>query len=231
MNKTPAFTGFRKEAFTFFKQIGFYQSREWYLENKPTYEKEALQPMITLVAELTKEMQKMKLPLAGDPKRSLFRIHRDVRFSKDKTPYKTHIAATLSRDGRKLSPGMLYVHISPEECFAAIGTWHPAPDELARLRAAVAGHPKRWLTILKELEAEGLELSQEEMLKRMPRGLESFADSPLAGSLKQRNFILHQPLPASSVSSKKLVSEITAFIKKGRKFLEFQWSAVDEGRK
>lgn len=224
------FKGFSKKTFAFFRGIDFYQSKDWYLQNKPVYEKEALQPMIGLVSELTREMKKLGLPLAGDPKTSLFRIHRDIRFSKDKTPYRTHIGATLSRDGRKLSPGMLYVHIAPDESFMAMGTYHPDRESLAALRQAIARNPKHWLNIIKKLEGEGLELSEREMLTRMPRGFESFAESPVADTLRQRSFIIRSPFPASSLGNRKLISEVVSFVKKGRKFLEFTWSAMDHAR-
>lgn len=226
-----AFTGFSKQAFGFFRNIEFYQSREWYLENKPVYEKEVLRPMIGLLGELTEEMEKLGLPLAGDPKTSLFRIHRDVRFSKDKTPYRTHIGATLSRDGRKLSPGMLYIHIAPEGSFLAMGTYHPDPAELAGIREAIVKKSKRWLDIIEELRVAGLELSDQEMLKRMPRGYDAYADKPIAESLKQRSFVVRRMLPQSSLGSRKLIKEIVKFAEAGQKFLEFQWLAVDHARK
>lgn len=226
-----AFNGFSKQAFGFFKNIEFYQSKEWYLENKYVYETQALQPMISLLGEMNREMKELGLPLAGDPKTSLFRIHRDIRFSKDKTPYRTHIGATLSRDGRKLSPGMLYIHVSPEDSFLAMGTYHPAPDELGGIREAIVKKSKRWLDIIQELSDAGLELSNREMLKRMPRGYDEYVDKPIAESLKQRSFVVRRALPQASLSSRKLIKEIVKFVDVGKKFLEFQWAAVDQKRK
>lgn len=221
------FSGFSKKAFSFFRSIEFYQSREWYTENKAIYEKEALLPMICLVNELTERMKDLGLPLAGDPKKSLFRIHRDVRFSKDKTPYRTHIGATLSRDGRKLSPGMVYVHVSPERSFVALGTYHPASEELAAIRAAIANKQKRWLNIIHEMREAGLELSTEDMLKRLPRGYESFADSPVADYLKRRSFIVRRDLPHASLGNRKMMDELIKFVEDGHRLLTFTWSAID----
>lgn len=230
--KSPdtVFNGFDKKAFTFFKGLEFYQNKQWFTENKPVYEKEVLRPLGNLVNELAVEMDNIGLPLTGDPQRSIFRIHRDVRFSKDKTPYKTHASAVLSRDGRKMSPGMLYIHIASERSFAAIGTYHPDPDSLAAIRDAIAASPERWLKIHRDMDKNGFELYREDMLKRLPRGYEAFADSPIAESLKLRSFITSYTLPAASLGNKKLVDEIVGFVGKGRKFLEFNWSAIDHAR-
>ncbi|HEU5048456.1 MAG TPA: TIGR02453 family protein [Rickettsiales bacterium] len=228
--EAEAFSGFSKQALGFFKNLAFYQSRDWFLENKEIYDTQVMVPLRALVGELAGEMEKLGLPLTGDPKRSIFRIYRDVRFSKDKTPYKTHASMVLMRDDRKLSPGMVYVHIDPEGSFVAMGTYHPEPDMLAALRGSIVKSQKRWLGIVKDMERQGLELSQEEMLTRLPRGFDDYADSPVAHHLKMRSLVTRRDLPASVVGSRKLIKAVTDFVEEGRKFLEFNWSAEDHMR-
>ena len=116
-----AFQGFAPQALPFFKALAFHQTREWFEENRETYETAVRAPMGDLAEETAARLAKAKIPIKGDRKSSLFRIHRDVRFSKNKDPYKTNAGVALTRSGSKNDPGVLYFHLSPEECFFAAG--------------------------------------------------------------------------------------------------------------
>src|SRR6476619_7498956 len=113
------FNGFGLQALAFFKALKFHQSKEWFEENKAIYRGDVLEPMVALLDDLTATCAKQRIPLKADGKRSIFRLNRDVRFSKDKSPYKTHAGAVMTRSGGKNDPGVLYIHVSPEGCFAA----------------------------------------------------------------------------------------------------------------
>ena len=165
-----AFSGFGPQAVPFFKALAFHQTKDWFEANRAIYEDEIKGPLGDLVEDLAARFAKAKTPLKGDRKASLFRINRDVRFAKDKSPYKTNAGAVLSRTGAKNDPGMLYFHVSAEGCFAAAGFWQPEPDALARLRAAIVRAPKAWKTMVAKLADGGLALEDEHALKRAPRG-------------------------------------------------------------
>lgn len=113
------FSGFASDDLAFLKGLAVHNDRDWFTAHRAAYD-DGLKPALeALVAATTQALAARGVPLAGDAKKSLFRIHRDVRFSKDKSPYKTHVSATLTRTGpdglwRKMSPGMVYVHIEPE---------------------------------------------------------------------------------------------------------------------
>lgn len=113
------FSGFASDDLAFLKGLAAHNDRDWFTAHRAAYD-DGLKPALeALVAATTDALAARGLPLAGDAKKSLFRIHRDVRFSKDKSPYKTHVSATLTRTGpdglwRKMSPGMVYVHIEPK---------------------------------------------------------------------------------------------------------------------
>ena len=100
------FAGFGPKALPFFKALAFHQSREWFEANRETYESAVKGPMGDLVEDVAERLGRSKIPIKGDRKSSLFRIHRDVRFSKDKSPYKTNAGAVITRDGGKDSPGL-----------------------------------------------------------------------------------------------------------------------------
>jgi len=108
------FPGFAAVDLAFLTGLAVNNDREWFAAHRAPFD-EGLKPtLVALILDLNEALEARGLPLAGHPKNTVFRIHRDVRFSKDKKPYKTHVSATLTRDGQKISPGMLYVHIEPQ---------------------------------------------------------------------------------------------------------------------
>ncbi|SFK07466.1 DUF2461 domain-containing protein [Caulobacter sp. UNC279MFTsu5.1] len=109
-----SFPGFAAADLAFLTGLAAHNDREWFTANRAVYDDRLKPALAALIDALNAAFAARDLPLAGDPKKSVFRIHRDVRFSKDKRPYKTHVSATLTRDGQKLSPGLVYVHIEPE---------------------------------------------------------------------------------------------------------------------
>ena len=117
-----SFQGFGTQALPFFKALAFHQSKEWFNANRETYERAVKGPMGDLVEDTAARLAQAKIPIKGDRKSSAFRIHRDVRFSQNKDPYKTHAGVVLTRSGTKNDPGVLYFHLSPTECFFAAST-------------------------------------------------------------------------------------------------------------
>ncbi|CAN7501952.1 DUF2461 domain-containing protein [Caulobacter sp. LjRoot300] len=114
-----SFPGFAAADLAFLTGLAAHNDRDWFTANRAVYDQRLKPTLAALIDALNAAFAARDLPLAGDPKKSVFRIHRDVRFSKDKRPYKTHVSATLTRanlDGtwQKLSPGLVYVHIEPE---------------------------------------------------------------------------------------------------------------------
>jgi len=109
-----AFPGFAPADLAFLSNLAARNERDWFIANRAVYD-EVLKPALgALIADASTTCAARGLPLGGDPNKSQFRIHRDVRFSKNKSPYKTHLSAVLTRDGLKMSPGMAYIHIEPE---------------------------------------------------------------------------------------------------------------------
>ena len=141
------FSGFGPQAIPFFKALAFHQTKDWFDANRAIYDDEIKGPLGDLVEELAARFAKAKTPLKGDRKASLFRIHRDVRFAKDKSPYKTNAGAVLTRTGTKNDPGLIYIHVAADGCFVAAGFYQPEPEALARPRAAspppASGSPSR----------------------------------------------------------------------------------------
>ena len=171
------FQGFGPQALPFFKALAFHQTKEWFEDNRATYESCVKGPMGDFAEDAAARLAKAKIPIKGDRKTSPFRIHRDVRFAKNKDPYKTNAGVAMTRSGSKNDPGVLYFHLSPEECFFAAGFYRLDPPLIGKLRDAAARAPKAYKHMIAKLETRGLALSEEDALKRAPRGFEAVDDA------------------------------------------------------
>ena len=216
------FSGFAPSALKFLRDLAKNNDRKWFLPRKHIYETELLEPLRALVADATESMRKAKIPIGADPLRSTFRIYRDIRFSPDKRPYKTNLGAYLPAHGSHDEPGGLYVHIEPKKSFMAVAFYQLDKPVLLRWRTAMAKDPKRFQAMLRALEKNGLKLSdQSESLKRMPRGFEPYADSPIEKYFRVGSFVVSEPLSDKDVSSKAVVDRMVALAKKAKPLLAY----------
>ncbi|TGQ42754.1 TIGR02453 family protein [Mesorhizobium sp. M00.F.Ca.ET.216.01.1.1] len=222
------FNGFGEKAIPFLKALDFHQSREWFQENRDLYERELYQPFGDLVETLTKRFATARLGLRGDRKKSLFRINRDVRFSKDKRPYNRHLSAILSPDGTKMEQGVFYVHIGLERCFADIAWWQPGPELLLAMRNAIATRPDKFRALVAALKKNRLELETEGRMKRTPRGFEHVSDSDLAKVIRNRHFYVQHVVDPAGIHTAALVDELVDFTLRARPLLD--WGRGIEGR-
>ena len=138
-----------KDYVSFFKQLGANNSTEWFNANKKKYEQHVKEPFNTLVQQVIDLMKKVDPAMKIQPKDSIFRINRDIRFSNDKNPYKTYMAAVVSRAGRKdpSVPG-IYFHVGANELSIVGGTYEPQKEDLEKIRKAIVKDPKRVNKIL-----------------------------------------------------------------------------------
>ena len=225
------FQGFGPQALPFLKALAFHQTKDWFEANRATYETDLKTPMGDLVEDLTAAFAKAKVPLKGDRKASLFRIHRDVRFSKNKDPYKTNVGAVMTRiGGSKNEPGLFYFHVAVEGCFAAAGFYDPEPETLARLRGAMARAPKAWKQMLAKLDKAGLAPSQDYALKRNPRGFEEVEDEAILAALRFKSIVVTRPLPESRLARPELIGDLVAFAKDATPLLAWGWDALTDAR-
>lgn len=191
------------------------------MPRKRIYETELLEPLRALVADASEAMRKAKIPIGADPTRSLFRIYRDIRFSRDKSPYKTNLGAYLSSGGHD-QPGGLYIHIQPKQSFMAVAFYELDKDDLLRWRTAMAEHPERFQSMLRALQRNKLTISAgHEALKRMPRGFEAHAQSPIARYFRLGSFTVSQQLSDRDVASDRLVDRMVAFVKRAKPLMEY----------
>ncbi len=183
---TEPFTGFRPEAIQFLADLAANNDRAWFQPRKAEYEGLLKRPLETLCAALAERFEVMGIPLRADPARSPFRIYRDVRFSKDKSPYKTNVGASFPWTGGGDGSAGGYFHLSPGEIFIGGGMWHPEPARLNAFRRIVDMDPVRVHAVIDEptfVEAFGQVTGNR--LMRVPQGYH--ADHPDAELLKLKD--------------------------------------------
>ncbi len=225
------FSGFTPAAYRFLIELGLNNAKPWFEVNRATYESAVKTPVAMLVTEVSAELARRGLPLEGDPKRSSFRIHRDTRFSNDKTPYKTHSGSVWYRQGSgKDGAGVLYFHLAAEGCFIAAAFYRPEAEVLGAIRERVRVHPDRFLAMQADLAARAITLDTTDSLTRMPRGFEDLKDSPVAPALRLRSFVVRQDLPLEATTGPALVGTIVDMAERTLPLLRFGWDAVDEVR-
>ena len=210
----------------FFRDLDNNQNKEWFAANKPRYEQFVRGPLQSLVADVSSQLKKARLPLYGDPHRALFRINRDIRFSKDKRPYQTHASAALTRDGEKHSPGVLYIHIDPTGSFVAAGFYCPEPPTLLAMRQGLVAQPAGWGKVELALLKADLSLMSDDTLVRVPRGFED-ASPKLAEVIKLKSWVVRRELSAADISRPSLVDQIVALARDSKPLLNFGWDALE----
>ena len=183
----PPFDGFPKEGIKFLRQLKKNNNREWFGKHKAEYEDFVKLPMQSLIATLQAPMAELSAEFDVNPKRSMFRIYRDIRFSKNKAPYKTHAAAVFHLKGRWADSAGFYVHIEPGNIYVGGGIYMPDSKQLKKIRSALVEHAKEFLTIVEDEKFRkrfsGLEGAK---LQRIPQGFPS--DHWMGEWLKYKSF-------------------------------------------
>jgi len=213
---SPGFGGFRPAAFRFLRDLSKNNEKAWFEANRDVYERELRDPMRRLVETLDARLGSIAPEIIGDPKRSMFRIHRDIRFSRNKSPYKTNAGAWLyHRDaGRKVGTvgegggAGFYFHIDSTTCFMAGGIWMPARPALLRIREVIAAQPTALmrLTSAPKFRRRFDGLNEEAKLRRVPR--EFPTDHPAAEWLKLQSFTASASIEPGVVTSPRLVDRL-----------------------
>jgi len=211
------FDGFADRDARFFRSLARNQRRDWFEAHRREYEQGWLAPMKALLGEIRDRIDPMlpHHPL-GAPK--VFRIHRDVRFAKDKSPYKTHIGGYVPLEGTGNGPSgvtALYAHIGATEVFVASGQYMMDPPQLARFREAVQDERRgpEIVAILRKLRRAGFVPGSHDVLQRVPRGIDP--DHPRADLLKRKGLIVSFPaLPRELLTTRQLVNWLAAHVKR-----------------
>jgi len=213
--------------FDFLKKLARNNNREWFEKNKAKYI--AIKDSFDgFVAGLLDEMITFDNALAGlDPKKLTFRIYRDVRFSKDKTPYKKNMSAGISPTGKGMGKPGYYLHIQPgNESYVALGLFHPEPETLARIRQEIDYNGDDLLTLFnaKKFRSNFGKFWDGDTLKTAPKGYPK--DHPLADWLRLKSFIIIHNFTDKEVLDKKFLKKLTAVMQSGKPLNDFLTHAL-----
>ena len=194
-------SSFSPELFAYLRDLKRHNQREWFLENKARYDAVVKAPALQFIADFEPHLRKISPEFLAIPKAvggSLFRIQRDIRFSKDKSPYKTHVGIRfLHRNAKNVHAPIFYLHLEPGGSFAGIGVWHPEPPTLEKIRQAIVEDPRGYkkasegARFRKRFEVGG------DSLKRPPRGYNP--EHPLIEELKRKDFVASRPLDEKDI--------------------------------
>jgi uncharacterized protein (TIGR02453 family) len=206
----------------FLKDLKKNNNKPWFEKNKSVYA-DAKEDFESFVAQVIEGLGKTEPDIAPlQAKDVTYRIYRDVRFSKDKTPYKTHMGAYLNKGGKKSPTAGFYLHLEPGKNMAGGGLWMPMAPELNKLRQEIDYNFEEWSGIVtnrtfKKIFPDGLE--QEEILSRPPKGYDD--ENPAIGYLKLKSFIVTRTFTDEEVLSKSLLKELVKTFGAMREFVQF----------
>jgi uncharacterized protein (TIGR02453 family) len=211
----------------FLKKLKRNNNREWFEKNKPKY-LEVKDVFDVFVADLLEQMIAFDSSLAGqDPKKLTFRIYRDVRFSKDKTPYKSHVSAAFSSVGKGMGKPGYYFQLEPgNKSFVGIGMFQPVPEYLTQIRQEIDYNGDKLAAIVKEkkFKSNFTKFWDEDALKNAPKGYPK--DHPHADWLRLRSFIVTHEFKDSEVTDKKFVKKLTEVMRSGKPLNDFLGEAI-----
>jgi uncharacterized protein (TIGR02453 family) len=220
---------FGPELFTYLRDLRANNDREWFAANRDRYEEQLLEPALAFVDAFAGPLAKISPHFRADARPSggsLFRIYRDTRFSKDKSPYKTNVGIHFRHERAKdaSAPGY-YLHLGPDDVFAGGGIWHPDTAGATRIREAIVADPKGWTratrtgAFAKQLELGG------ESLKRVPSWAD--AEHPLAEDLKRKDFFGSAKLSEDHAVAPGFVDQYAQICRAGAPLMRFLCEALD----
>ncbi len=194
---------FSTATFDFLQDLELFNERAWFEVNRDRYEADVREPLLELIDDLNEPVHDRVSPhLVCDPRKvggSMFRINRDTRFSKDKSPYKTAAAAYLRHDVGKETPAPgVYLHLEPGNSLVGVGLYHPPSDALRVVRQAIVDDPAGWETASAMVTPRSAWSFAGDSLSRAPRGFP--ADHLQVEDLKRTSFAITRPLTEAQVT-------------------------------
>ena len=221
--------GISPALFDFLRDLKENNNKEWFQKNKDRYEKVVKEPLLEFIADFGQRAPAISPHITAIPKASggsLFRIYRDLRFSRDKTPYKAAAAIQFRHESGKdvHAPGY-YLHLEPGIVFAGCGIWRPDSAALSKIRSSIAGKPEEWKRIIGNRTFVESFTLEGDSLKKPPKGFDP--DHPLIDDLKRKDFVASVELDEQIVCRASFLDDYFELCRKGAPFMEFLTEALD----
>jgi len=218
---------FSREALNFLSELRIHNKRDWFEKNKERYNARVRDPFLRFIADLAPGLRKINPHIVVDPsptRGSMMRIYRDIRFSRDKSPYKTSAAAHFWHEkGKDGATPAYYLHLEPSGSLIGAGIWRPEPRALRKIRDAIVADPKRWKRITSAGQLGYCKMTGES-LKRPPRGYDP--EHPLIEDIKRRDFTLGRPLADGEVLRRDFLQLTLTNFRQTAPFVEFLSDAI-----
>lgn len=225
----PVFQGFGQGTIGFLQELEANNNRDWFQANKHRYEAEVLAPALDFISAMGAELEGFAPHFTALPKRmggSLMRVYRDVRFSRNKAPYKTNIGIQFRHEqGKDVHAPGYYLHMQSSGCFLAAGMWRPAPEALQAIRSRIAEKPRAWQRVREDEDFNNVFNFGGEALKRPPRGFD--ADSPHVEDIKRKSFIGGCDFPVANAARPGFVGEAAGTFAQAGPLMAFLCAAVN----
>lgn len=220
---------FNRKTIAFLKELSQNNNKDWFNENRQRYEDEVRTPAFNYIEAMDHHIASISPHFTVSAKKvggSLMRVHKDIRFSKDKTPYKTNIGINFRHArGKDVHAPGFYLHIEPGDVFLGAGIWRPESSTLKNVRTLIDEYPKEWKKLSSKITAKDEFEFGGESLKRPPRGFQE--EHPLIDVLKRKDFIAIHQMKASSVYAKDFEKQTARLFKKAAPLIKFICEADD----
>jgi uncharacterized protein (TIGR02453 family) len=221
---------FSDKSFRFLRGIARHNERAWFLDHKADYEAHVRGPFMQLLLDLQPGLAQVSGHFRADPRPSggsLFRLHRDTRFARDKTPYKRWQGARLFHArAREVAAPSFYIHLEPGACFVGAGLWHPEPATQRRVRQFIVDNPGSWETAAHAPAfRRRYDLESSDTLVRPPRGFP--ADFRFIDDLRRSNFVAVRALDDSAMTGPRLRQTLEKDLQGLGPFVDYLCAALD----
>jgi len=243
---------FDARLFAFLTDLAAHNDRAWFQDNKPRFEADVREPLRRFIIDFAPRLARISRQFTADPRRSMFRIHRDTRFSRDKRPYKTHVAAQFRHRGLgdalpealraeglpfgtlETPPGTpaagdvhgpgFYLHLEPGEVFMGAGMWRPERAALKHIRDRIAAHPEVWREARDATYGKRGLYPDGEALKRPPRGYDP--EHPMIDDLRRTDFVVVADLSEAAALRPDFLNRFAACCRAAAPYMRFLTEAV-----
>lgn len=214
--------------FSFLRDLKKNNNRDWFGINKARYENDVKKPAMDFICAFAPALARLSKHFIADPQKSMFRIYRDTRFSKDKSPYKTHVGIQFRHiSGKDAHAPGFYLHLEPQHVFVGIGSWRPDSTALAKIRDAIVAAPAAWKRASQGKKFSSFFELGGESLKRPPKGYDP--EHKWVEDLKRKDFIASAALTTNIVSQPGFVKEFETYCRAGAPFVRLLCHALDVG--
>ncbi len=219
---------FTQETFDFLSALAVNNNRDWFLDNKQAYEESVRTPALAFIADIATDLALISPHFLAQPRKvggSLMRVNRDIRFGRDKRPYKTNIGIQFRHEvGKDVHAPGFYVHIENDSCFVGVGVWRPGSSALAGIRDAIVEDGDAWLVVRDNTHFRKHFTLEGDALKSAPRGYPR--SHPLIEDIRRKDFIAIANVTNSSVMSKEFLAHVVDHFAQATPFMAYLCKAL-----